>query len=346
MVTLAVPLLDEGLRLPGLLAAILAQDYPRDRMQVMLVDGGSQDGTRDLALEVSQRYAFIGVLDNPRRVAAAGLNCALSQAEGEIFLRLDARTRPASDYVGACVGALDSATPDLAGVGGPQVAAGASEAACIHALALNHPFGVGGPAYRRASQPTLSDTIYLGAYRTGWLRRAGGWDEAFASNEDYELNTRLREAGGKLLVDPAIQADYLARDSLASLARQYFHYGRWRTLTIRRHPRAWRWRHLAPALLAAVLFAAFLLAPWTPWPLFLLAGAYLALDVTASLQIALNPLLVNFYSWAKPEVLPPQPVHYGMRAFPRLLLVFPVLHLSWGVGFWLGVLRRPKSPAG
>ncbi len=364
MVTVAVPLLDESLRLPGLLEAILAQDYPADRMRVMLVDGGSQDGTRELALEASQRYAFIGVVDNPRRVAAAGLNCALSQAEGEIFLRLDARTRPAPDYVGACVRALGgrrvpgpSAAPltgpsvaPLAGVGGPQVAAGASPAGCIHALALNHPFGAGGPSYRRASKPTLSDTIYLGAYAVAWLRRAGGWDEAFAYNEDYELNTRLREAGGVLLVDPAIHADYLARDSLASLAGQYFHYGRWRTLTIRRHRGAWRWRHLAPALLTAVLFVALLLAPWTAWPLFLLAGVYLGLDVAACLQIALSPGLVNSYSWAgggqsstTARRVAGSRVRLlgGWQALPRLLFVFPLLHLSWGAGFWLGVLRRP-----
>lgn len=322
-VAIVVPLLDEAPRLPDLLAAILAQNYPAEKMQVMLVDGGSRDDTRRLAAEASARHPFITLLDNPRRLAASGLNLALAHAEGEVFLRLDARTRPAADYVSACVQALQAGEEDglLAGVGGPQIAFGDSPAARVHALALNHPFGVGAPAYRTAARPLETETIYLGAYPVVWLRRVGGWDESFAANEDYELNTRLRGAGGRLLVDPAIRSRYLARDSLRQLAQQYFHYGVWRTVTVRRHRRGWRWRHLAPALLVAALVVALVLAPWSPWPLLGLTALYLGLDVGVSLQIGLR---------------------HSPAALPRLLAVFPLVHLSWGAGFWLGILRPPS----
>lgn len=324
LVTIAVPLLDEAARLPGLLAAIQAQDYPAQNIRLVLVDGGSQDGSRQLAEKAAAENPHTTVLDNPRRLAAAGLNLALAHAEGEIFLRLDARTRPSPQYVSACILALQTGGTDgfLAGVAGPQLAVGESPAARIHALALNHPFGAGGPAYRRAARPQESETIYLGAYRVEWLRRLGGWDEAFAANEDYELNTRLREAGGRLLVDPAISCRYLARDSLRQLARQYFRYGVWRTATIRRHHRAWRWRHLAPALLTAAIAIAVLLIPCSPLPLAALAAVYLGLDCVASLSLALR---------------------HGPGALPRLFVVFPILHLSWGVGFWLGMVRPPSA---
>lgn len=324
VVTLAVPLLDEATRLPGLLSAILAQDYPTDRLQVLLIDGGSRDDTRRLAQQASDSNPHISLLDNPARLAAAGLNLALSHALGEVFVRLDARTRPAPDYVSACVRVLMSGQEEgpLAGVAGPQVAVGDSPSAWMHALALNHRFGVGGPAYRRAVRPQPTDTIYLGAYDVGWLRRLGGWDEAFAANEDYELNLRLREAGGRLIVDPAIGCGYLARASLGQLARQYFRFGKWRAVTVRRHHRAWRWRHLAPAILMAALVIALLLLPWSFWPLVALASLYLTLDLAVSLSLALR---------------------YKSAALPRLLAAFPTLHLSWGLGFWLAMVRPPSA---
>ncbi|MBX7234924.1 MAG: glycosyltransferase [Caldilineales bacterium] len=324
VVTIAIPLRDEAPRLPGLLDAVLAQDYPAEDMQILLIDGGSQDETRRLAAAAAARNHHLAVLDNPRRLAASGLNLALAQAVGEVFVRLDARTRPAPDYVTCCIRALTSGGADgfLAGVGGPQLATGETPSARIHALALNHPFGVGSPAYRRASRPQRSETIYLGAYRTAWLHRVRGWDESFAFNEDYEINTRLRQAGAWLLVDPAIRCHYLARESCGQLARQYFHFGAWRTVTIRRHRDAWRWRHLAPALLAAAFLLALLLAVWSLWPLVGLLGVYLGLDLAVSLQIGLR---------------------HGFSAVPRLLAVFPLLHLSWGAGFWLGVIRSPRA---
>lgn len=322
MITLAVPLLDEAPRFPGLLAAILAQDYPRDHLQIFLIDGGSSDGTRALAVAAATAHPNIHLLANPRRIAAAGLNLALAQTQGEFLLRLDARTRLAPDYVTQCVARLRAGT--WAGVAGPQIAGGDTPAARIHALALNHPFGVGGPRYRSATHPTISETLYLGAYHTAWLRQIGGWDETFGANEDFDLNLRLRQAGGQLLVDPAIHSTYLVRETLGGLARQYYRYGAWRTITWRRHPRGLRLRHLLPAHLLPALLGVCLLALWTPWPALLLLAAYLLLDLLASLQISLT---------------------HHFNAFPRLLLTFPTLHLAWSFGFWWAWLRPPRFAA-
>ncbi len=322
-VTVAVPLRDEAPRLPGLLAAVLDQTYPAVRMEVYLVDGGSTDATRQLAREAAVDHAHVHVLDNPGHIAAAALNLGLAQAQGEVFVRLDARTRPAPDYIERCVARLQEGV--WAGVAGPQVAIGASgqrpAAGRTHALALNHWLGTGAPLYRRASGPAESDTLYLGAFPTSLLRSAGGWDEAFAVNEDYELCVRLRQTGGRLLVDPAIRSTYLVRDSLIGLARQYWRYGAWRTVTWRRHPRSLRPRHLAPAALTAALALGLVLLAWTPWPLVILLSIYALVVLAASLQIS---------------------VRHGLGCLPRLLLAFPTLHIAWGASFWLAWVQPPS----
>ncbi len=319
LLTLAVPLLDEAPRFPGLLAAILAQDYPRHRLQIFLIDGGSTDGTSQMAAAAAATHPHLHLIANPRRIAAAGLNLALAQAQGEFLLRLDARTRPAPDYATQCIERLRVGT--WAGVAGPQIADGDTPAARVHALALNHPFGVGAPRYRSATHPVASETLYLGAYRTAWLRQIDGWDETFGANEDFDLNLRLRQAGGQLLVDPAIHSTYLARETLGGLARQYYRYGAWRTITWRRHPRGLRLRHLLPALLLPALLGACFLLLWAPWPAILLLAAYLLLDLLTSLQLSLT---------------------HHFSALPRLLLTFPTLHLAWSLGFWSAWLRPPR----
>lgn len=323
-VVVAVPLRDEAPRLPGLLAALAAQSYPPGRLRIFLVDGGSTDGTRALAQDAAAQDARITLLDNPRGLAAAGLNLALAQAEADFFVRLDARTRPDGDYIARCIARLQEGV--WAGVAGPQLAAGETPAGQVHALALNHALGVGAPRYRRALHPQESETIYLGAYQTAWLRRVAGWDEAFAANEDYELNTRLRQAGARLLVDPEIRSLYIARDSLAGLWRQYARYGAWRPRTWRRHPQAMRPRHLAPALLVAALIAAVLLTPFTRWPLALLLAAYLLpLAIVSVWQCWRHRQCWRRRQWPDP------------RCCLRLFAAFLVLHLAWGLGFWRGV---------
>jgi len=319
-VTVAVPLRNEAARLPGLLACLLAQTYPADRLEVFLIDGGSHDGTRERIEAAVAAHPHFHSLENPRQLPAAALNLALAHARGEVFLRLDARTRPAADYIARCVAALQEGP--WAGVAGPQTAVGETPAAQAHALALNHPLGTGFAAYRRATRPQPSETLYLGAYRTDWLRRVGGWDASLAATEDYELNLRIRHQGGRLLVDPTIRSTYLARASLRELAGQYYRYGAWRTVIRRRHRDAMVGRHGIPALFFLVLFLALLLTPLTVWPLLMVGGPYVGVVLAVSLALGRR---------------------YGLRYVPRLLLTFPTLHLAYGAGFWSAWLRPPRT---
>lgn len=319
-VTVAVPLRNEPAQFPALLDTLLRQTYPSQRLQILLLDGGSEDGTLGLAHEAAAAHAHISVYDNPGRSAAAALNLALKLAQGVYLVRIDARSRPAPDYVALAVRRLQEGT--WAGVAGPQIAWGATWSAKVHAAVLNHPLGTGAPRYRGAAHPQESETLFLGVYNRRWLEKVGGWDEGFLANEDFELNARLREAGGRLLVDPALHIRYLARADLPSLAWQYARYGAWRVITWRRHPHSIRLRHLAPAILSLCLVLSAAILPWSFWPLLLLSVAYLSLVLAACLTLGLR---------------------LGPRALPRGMAAFISIHLTWGGAFWLAVLGfRPR----
>ncbi len=317
LVTIAIPVLNEASLLPGLLTALRMQTWPREAMQVIFVDGGSEDDTVPLIRSFAETFPQVLILINPNRLAAAGLNLALSHAQGMYFLRLDARSRPAPDYIETCVAYLQ--TGQWMGVSGPQIACGRHLAGKAIALALNHPLGAGGPSYRRARKPANSDTLYLGAYPTSLLRELQGWHEQFAANEDYELNHRIRKRGGRLLVAPDIHIQYIARDRLRELFSQYARYGSWRVETLRLHPRAIRFRHLAPAVWSAALGLSLLALPISPWPIWLILLPYLFAITFASMHMTLFQ-------------------HPGL--FFRVWLAFPTMHLGWGIGFWCRLLTK------
>lgn len=319
-VTVAVPLLDEAALCEGLVQALLALDYPREHLQILLIDGGSQDGTRERVQAVAAEHAHIRWLANPGRLAASALNLALAAAEGTVFARIDARCRPASDYIKQAVRRLQAGA--WAGVAGPQIACSDHWPGSVYAAVLNHPLGTGAPAYRKSDHPRRSETLFLGVYRRAWLERVGGWDESFAANEDFDLNWRLRQAGGELLVDPQIRSCYLVRERLPELGRQYARYGAWRVRTWRKHPSSLRLRHLAPALLVLALLGSLLALPFAAWPVLAPGGSYL-------LGVALVALSIGR--------------RLGWRAVPYAIAALLVLHLAWGGSFWLALLGLRKA---
>jgi len=320
MVTIAAPLLNEASGLPLLLADIEAQTYLSDRLQILLIDGGSDDGTVELARQAAGRNDSVELVNNRRRLAAAALNLALTQARGHYFMRIDARSRPAPDYITRAIQCFDG--EEYAGVAGVQIAAGETRAGRIHALAINHFLGGGGALYRSAKQRRESETLYLGFYSSEWLRRVGGWNEEFAANEDFELNTRIRQHGGRLLVDPKIHISYIVRDTIMGLARQYAQYGAWRTVTWKRHRSAMRMRHLIPAIFTICLLLGFGLLPWSIWPLVVVLAPYAIIIFVVSLYLSLK---------------------HHLEYLPRLMIVFPTLHLSWGFAFWLAWIAPPTN---
>lgn len=228
-VTVVVPARDEEADIAGCIAALGAQDHPLSDVQLIVVDALSGDGTKAEVARAAAAHGFgeVLVLDNPARRTSVGLNLGLAAATGRLLARVDARSRVPANYLSACAATLD-ARPEVGVVGGAQVARSRSARPVDVGIAgaLRNRWATGMSRYRRATTSGPSDTVWMGFFRTAELRGLGGWSEAVALNEDYELNRRYRAAGATVWFDASLRSDYLPRSSLSGLARQYFRFGR------------------------------------------------------------------------------------------------------------------------
>jgi glycosyltransferase involved in cell wall biosynthesis len=251
LVSVIVPALDEEEDIAGCLAAVLAQTYPNRWTEVIVVDGGSVDGTVERATATMAEASGLAnwqVVHNHRGSTPSNLNFGLALAEGEFLCRVDARSVIPSDYIERCVAVLDHRR-DVAVVGGAQVARARTQASVDLgvARALNNRWGMGLARYRRGSSSGPTDTVYLGAFRMADLREQGGWNEKLPTNQDYELNRRMGERG-VVWFEEDLEVGYLPRQSLRSLFAQYRRFGRWKV-------RYWRMTGERPASRQLVLLS-------------------------------------------------------------------------------------------
>lgn len=222
-----IPARNERDDIGACLDAVLAQDLPLEQLEVVVVDGGSTDGTAERAAE---RLAAAGVarwevVDNPVGTTPSNLNRGLERVTADVVCRVDARSRIPADYVRRCAALLRS-RPELAVVGGAQVALppGVGPVPVGIARALNNRYAMGGSRYRRGAASGGADTVYLGAFRTADLREAGGWDERLGTNQDFDLNRRM-SARGLVWFEAGLEVGYLPRPTLGKLAAQYRRFG-------------------------------------------------------------------------------------------------------------------------
>ncbi len=317
LVSVIMPCLNEADHLRTTIDSVMAQTIPPDQIELLVVDGGSSDDSREIVRDYQGTDVEVFLLHNPKRHIAAALNIGLDAARGDFIVRMDAHTVYAPDYVSRCIERLDAGQAEA--VGGRQQGKGYGLWGQTIAMATQHPFGSGGPAYKVARSPEYVDTVYLGAWRQETLRALGGWSESWEINEDYELFHRLRAQGGRVLVDPAIESWYAVRSSLKRLARQYYSYGQWKVKTLVEHPSSAAARHFANPILVAGFALGSFLVPWTPWLLATQVVTYSVAIVLAASHAALR---------ARATLSP-----------LGLLLVFPLIHFSWGLGFLRGTMR-------
>ena len=292
--------------LPDALRAVANQDYPGD-IEVVVA-------TADAPTAKAAGDHNVRVVENPSGHTPAGLNLAADSSSGEILARVDAHVVIPPDYIRRIVDTLIKTNAD--NVGGRQVPAGTTFTERAIAAAMSSRFGAGDARYRIGGRPGPADTVYLGAFRRSVFDRIGGYDQRFLRNQDYELNHRIRLAGGLVWFDPEIAVAYRPRSSLGALARQYFGYGRWKRFFARSHDWSLRPRQWAPPLLVLGLLSSLVGSIWWTWLLVL-------------------PLLYVL-----------ELVAIGLASLPRIgapALFLPVaigvMHISWGVGFLLGQTR-------
>jgi len=355
-VSVIIPAYNEERYIGRCLRSLLRGKYPRGRWEIIVADGMSTDRTREEIRRVAAESSVpIAVIDNPRRVTPVALNLAIERARGEVIIRVDAHTEYGEDYVARCVEVLRESGAD--NVGGPVETRPGAETATARAIALamGHPFGVGNSAFRTQSEAREADTVPFGCFPRQVFEKVGLFDERLWRNQDFEFNQRIRQAGGRLWLDPRLRSAYYSRPTLTALMRHAWVNGFWNSLSHSLHPYSFCLRHALPVgfvlgLASAVAATALaigtegsvwrVLAPllWLPYLL------YLAIDfgVAAGLAAAFEGLgsAGEDGGW-----------NARWRLWLALLLVFPVFHLWYGAGIawgwskaWLHLLPwRPED---
>lgn len=331
-VTVIVPCRNEARHLAACVDSIIATAYPRDRLEILLVDGTSDDSTRAIA-EAYERNAArrngiaLRVIPNPARTAPAALNIGIRQAKGDVVARMDAHATYPADYLPRLVEALDATGAD--NVGGVLDTLPASGGAVPRAIAAasSHPFGVGNSRFRIGARTNQwVDTVPFGCWRRKLFNWLGMFDEELVRNQDDELNHRLLARGGRILLVANVSAQYFARERLGQVARMFYQYGLFKPLVARKIGRVMTLRQLVPPALTLALLLTAVLAPW------LVAARWLG----GAIAITYGGAVVMTAARLVPKL--------GVRAALAAVLVFPIMHLSYGWGFLAGVARWSRHP--
>ncbi len=313
-----MPVYNEAKWIRRSLGAVLKQDYPA--LEIIVADGLSSDGSREIVRDLCASFPNLSLVDNPKKYAAAGLNRALEVARGGVIVRVDGHCEIAPDYVSRCVHHIQEDHVQV--VGGPLDTIGETPMSQTIALAQSSRFGVGNSAFRTCkNRSMLVDTVAFPAFTREVIANAGRFDEELVRDQDDEFNYRVRKQGAKILLAEDVHARYHARASLLSLWRQYFGYGYWKVRVMQRHPGQMSLRQFVPPLFSLALLASGSLSPF-----FVMAQASLALILFAYIFACLAAS-----AWTAAQ--------YGWSHFLCLPMVFGVLHISYGLGFLVGLVH-------
>jgi glycosyltransferase involved in cell wall biosynthesis len=320
-VSVIVPCRNERPHIARCLDSILSTTYPSDQLEVLVIDGSSDDGTQEVLTNYVSRDARVAWIENPKQTTPAALNIGVRRARGDAIIIMGAHCRYPRDYVGGLVQWLERSGADVVGGICRTVPANDAPRARAIAVALAHPFGVGNSHFRiGVAAPRWVETVPFGCYRRSVFERTGLFDEELVRNQDDEFNYRLLTRGGRLLLVPEIASEYVARDSISKLARMFYQYGYFKPLVARKLRRIVTVRQLVPAAFVAGLLTTLALAVLSPW----MAVAFGVLAFTYASTVTL------FATRAAPSL--------GAEGAVWLAAAFPVVHLSYGVGFLRGAV--------
>lgn len=315
IVSVIVPCRNERRHIVAFCLAVRSQQFAAGwAMQLLIADGMSDDGTRELLRSLCASDPQLQILDNPRGIVSTGLNIAIAQAHGEVIVRMDVHTAYAPDYIAECLAALQATGATC--VGGPWRPVGEGWPQAAIALAFQSRFGSGGAASRRVDYSGPVDTVYLGAWRREDLLRLGGFDESLVRNQDDELNLRIVRSDGSVWQSATIRSSYAPRGSFAELFRQFHQYGYWKVPVIRKHRLPASPRHLAPFAFVVGLGGLALLAPWSMLARAALVGVIGIYALTA---------LVNGAALARAP--------HRLRDTVGIAAAIACMHLGYGLGF-------------
>ncbi|WP_084962223.1 glycosyltransferase family 2 protein [Thermoactinospora rubra] len=318
-VSVIMPVLNEERHLEEAVTQVLSQDYPGE-IEVVLAVGPSHDRTQEVADAIARRDPRVIVVPNPTGRTPNALNAAIAASRNGIVARVDGHAMLPKDYLRIAVETLEETGAD--NVGGVMAAEGVTPFEQAVARAMTSKIGVGAAAFHVGGTAGPADTVYLGVFRRTALQRVGGYDEHFQRAQDWEMNHRIRQSGGLVWFQPRMRVSYRPRPNVKALAKQYFHYGRWRRVVARTHEGTINLRYLAPPAAVLAMLAGLLVSPWFPLGL-LIPGGYAAAILAGS-------------------VLTGSGLPFPVKA--RLPLVYATMHISWGLGFLTSPRRLARPP--
>ncbi len=327
-VSVIIPCRNEVRFISTCLDSVIANRYPKNRLEVLVVDGMSDDGTREIVDAYAKRHYFVKLLNNPKKITPAALNLGITHAAGHIIVRMDSHARLRNDYISRAVESLYTYGAD--NVGGNMETLPGEEGSIAQAIvaSLSHRFGVGNSNFRvHADKPKWVDTVFGGCYRREVFDRVGLFNEHLPRGQDMEFNRRLQKAGGTTLLVPDIVSYYYARSDLKSFWKHNFQNGIWAILPfVYSSVVPVSWRHIVPLLFVSSLTISAVLGLVTPLfcALFLATvGAYVLANLAASLQVASRERDFKYLA-----IMP---------------LVFGMLHLGYGLGSLWGLVKLMGS---
>lgn len=327
MVTVILPVLNESEYIEQCLRSLMNNTYDRQKVEILVVDGGSNDGAREIVAKLASEDRRVRLIDNPGRSQAAGLNIGIKNARGDVLIRMDGHAEAEKDFIEMNIEVLNEHS-DAWCVGGTMTTVHNTYIGKVIAAAMSCPAGVGSATFRLGEYEGYTDRVIFGAQRKELFEKIGLLDENLPRTEDDDFFFRLHQAGGKVYSSKRIRTKYYPRDNLLNVWRQYFQYGYWRIPTLIKHGRPGAVRQLVPML--------FILG----WIVLILAGlfwlpAWYALAVYAGLYIA--GLLAGAALSIK---------KHGFMVGVATPIVFPILHFSYGLGnlagIWRFIIRRGK----
>lgn len=313
LVSVVIPILNEERYIQKCIESVANQDFPKENMELILVDGMSEDNTVAIIKSLMDKYNFIKLIYNEKKTVQYALNEGIKEAVGEIIVRMDAHGEYDSDYISKCVEYLNNT--DAINVGGPMIAIGNGGLQSVIAVAYHSKFALGGGKNHEKDYTGYADTVFLGAFKREDIVRLGMYDERLPRSEDDDLNFRIIENGGKIYITSEIKSKYYPRSTYRDLFKQYYEYGLWKVAVIKKHKKPARLSHLVPGMFVAYLAACPILPMKMTVPIILL---YLLLNMCFSFN---NKYVSNFFDKI------------------RLMFVHTTIHLAYGLGFWVGVFK-------
>lgn len=321
-VSIVMPCRNEGKYIARCLNSVVNSDYPKEQLEVLVVDGRSTDKSREIISDYMNKYSFVKLLDNPRKIQTFATNAGLKKATGNVIIRMDAHVQYPRNYISKSVYWLKKSGVDCVGGICRTKPGDHSLMAQAIALSLSNPFGVGNSYFRIGSvEPKYVDTVPFGCYKKEVFKRVGLFNPDLDRTDDVEFNLRLKRKGGKILLTPEIESDYYARSNLKDLFKQNYWNGFWIIYSLRFVDLPFSSRHLVPFIfVSSLLVSIFMSAFFKPFiHLFTLIGSvYLITNMLFSFNIVLKK---------------------GIKYFPFLIVSFLTLHFSYGLGSIWGGLK-------